>query len=852
MGCLRARKQTHAIINTRKAIRSCKSFLEGVCMGGKDDLGQGHLGWGNVLQLVIDVLPDPIFVKDGQHRWVACNAAFCRLIGQPHEKLIGRSDPDFWPRAQAEEFWRIDDVVMASGVAHAQEEAATGSDGVLRTIWTRKFPLHDSKGHVIGVCGIITDITELQQHEERVAQLEAEVQAKLTLLDTQKALSAALARQQQLEHTHNQLEHDLAVRQHNTTSLRNSETWFRNLAKSSLDLIAIVDLPQLSVAYVNHHTWLGYAARDLVQLDVLEHAVHPDDWPALAAYWGQVSQAGASVEQRIEYRLRQPRGGWEWLQSRATPFMAEAAFAPNQVLITLSVITEHKRLEAALRASEERYRLIAETATDAIVSINEANTIVFVNGAAAEIFGYEASEMFGQSLSMLMPPAMRQSHSHGMRRYLATNVRHMRWEASEIVGLHKSGREIPLQVSFGEYRTDAGRVFTGIMRDISGQKRLAAQLLHAQKLEGVGRLAGGIAHDFNNLLTAIMGSADMALDELAEDGALRQDIATIQYAAQRAARLTRQLLAFARRQVIEPRVLDLNELLATVMPLLRRLVGEATELVVLPTPDLQLIKADPGQIEQVLMNLVANAHDAMPNGGRIELATANVEPQQPSGEIYATPTPDRYVQLTVRDTGIGMDAPVLQHIFEPFFTTKELGKGTGLGLAMCYGIVAQHGGQIEVSSVVGQGTTVTILLPQCNQPIAAPLPPVAEALPTGTETILLVEDELTVRQLVAQVLRKQHYTVLEAANGVDALQLLAEFHPRTVALLITDVMMPQMGGEALVAHLRKRKLPIRVLFMSGYVDQPLALEQHDGKAAYLAKPFSPTTLVRKVRELLDY
>ena len=393
----------------------------------------------------------------------------------------------------------------------------------------------------------------------------------------------------------------------------------------------------------------------------------------------------------------------------------------------------------------------------------------------------------------------------------------------------------------------------GSCSDITEHKHLEAQFLQAQKLASVGRLASGMAHDFNNLLTGILGYTDFALLDLPPECPVHTDLVEIHKAAERAAGLARQVLAVAGTQIIAPQVVNLNDLILDVDKLLRRLIGADVELITLPAADLHLVRADPGQIAQVLLNLAVNARDAMPHGGKLLITTANVVLDHVYASQHVGVVPGDYVLLAVRDTGTGMPEAVQQHLFEPFFTTKADGRGTGLGLATCDGIVKQHGGHLRFSSAVDQGTTFTIYLPRVED-VAGPQPahPDDGAIPGGTETILLAEDEPTVRALVARILRARGYTVLEAADGEEALRVAQEHAGVAIQLLLTDVVMPRMGGPVLAARLTALRPTINVLFTSGYTDA--AIVQHgmlDLGVAFLPKPYMSATLVRKVREVLD-
>jgi nitrogen-specific signal transduction histidine kinase/CheY-like chemotaxis protein len=386
---------------------------------------------------------------------------------------------------------------------------------------------------------------------------------------------------------------------------------------------------------------------------------------------------------------------------------------------------------------------------------------------------------------------------------------------------------------------------------VTERKHLEEQFRQAQKMEAVGRLAGGVAHDFNNMLTLILGYSDLMLQTLAPASPQFTALGEIKRAAERAAALTRQLLAFSRKQVIAPRVLDVNALVANMDKMLRPLIGEDVELVTALGPGAGPVRADVGQLEQVLVNLAVNARDAMPQGGRLTIATANVELDEACARTHLDVRPGPYLCLTVQDTGCGMDEEVLAHLFEPFFTTKEVGKGTGLGLSTAYAIVRQTGGHIDVTSAPGQGTTFRIYLPRATGPVepdpAAGSPGEASG---AAQTILVVEDEETVRALVGTVLRQHGYTVLEAADAGAALQLGAE-HPGPVHLLVTDVVMPRVSGHQLAQRLQALRPGLKVLYLSGHTeDAILRAGVREAEISFLPKPFTPEDLARKVRDVL--
>jgi two-component system cell cycle sensor histidine kinase/response regulator CckA len=387
--------------------------------------------------------------------------------------------------------------------------------------------------------------------------------------------------------------------------------------------------------------------------------------------------------------------------------------------------------------------------------------------------------------------------------------------------------------------------------DVTERSKLEQQLRQAQKMEAVGRLAGGIAHDFNNLLSVIMSYGELAIEPLKSGDPLRDDLQEILGAARKATALTRQLLAFSRQQVLQARVIDLGQVIGAMRPMLARILGEDVELAFLTSSESDRVLADPGQIEQVVMNLAVNARDAMPEGGKltIDITSAELEAKDVGAHLGMTPGP--YVMLAVSDTGVGMDAATRARVFEPFFTTKDVGKGTGLGLSTVFGIVKQTGGHVLVESEPNRGTTFKIYLPRTDRAADADVSPPATTVAGGSETILLVEDEDKVRAVACAILRRKGYRVLEAANGGEAYLVATDF-PEKIHLLVTDVVMPRMSGRKLVEHLGPRRPDMKVLFASGYTDD--AIVHHgvlDAGVPFLQKPFTPDGLLRKVREVLD-
>jgi two-component system cell cycle sensor histidine kinase/response regulator CckA len=514
-------------------------------------------------------------------------------------------------------------------------------------------------------------------------------------------------------------------------------------------------------------------------------------------------------------------------------------------------IGERKRAEAALLAERNLLRTLIDHLPDSIYVKDRQSRFMLVNRALLEVLGLDSTEqVLGKSDADFFPPEIAAQLAVDERMVFETGQALLNHEESVA---RPQGASRWVLTSRVPVRDAQGQIaaLVGVTRDITEHKSLQVQLLQSQKMECIGRLAGGVAHDFNNLLTAIVGYAELALATLAPDSQPHDDLLAILNAAERAIALTRQLLVFARKEVIAPQTLDLNELALTLDKLLRRLIGADVELVVREAPGAALVKADPHQIEQVLLNLAINSRDAMPDGGRLTIEIATVVREQVAESQHAQGGPAPYVMLAVSDTGVGMPPEVQSHVFEPFFTTKEIGKGTGLGLATCYGIVQQHGGQIEVSSKVGQGTVVKVYLPRVSEAANSRYVRAAPGnLPRGMETILLVEDEPMVRQLATRVLQQLGYTVLEAADGAEALRV-AQRDSGRIDLLVTDMVMPQMNGNALADRLRAVYPQLKVMLISGYSDirpsQRRLAEQGD---TLLQKPFTSDLLARTVHDLL--
>lgn len=515
-------------------------------------------------------------------------------------------------------------------------------------------------------------------------------------------------------------------------------------------------------------------------------------------------------------------------------------------------MTEQRRGDDAVRRMTE-YRNLFQLANDAILVLDaDDGTVLDVNDKACETYGIPREEFIGRKLQELTKDPILATQR------LAQIQAAPNFKEFETVHFRADGSPLNMMVSPSRIDYQGHHAILSINRNITeskqaeeGRVQLEQQLRQSQKLESVGQLAGGIAHDFNNLLTAITGYSDLTLKRIEVDSPIRPGIEEIKKAGLRAASLTRQLLAFSRRQILQTKLLDLNSIVADMDKMLRRLIGEDIDLVTLLKADLAPLKADPGQIEQVIMNLVVNARDAMPNGGKVTVETGHEYLDKTYAGQHFSVVPGQYVKLTVTDSGCGMPAETMKQIFEPFFTTKDVGKGTGLGLSTVYGIVKQSGGNIWVYSEEGKGTTFKVYLPRFDQESVSETTTVQPEIPRGRETVLLVEDEEMVRNLSREILEQHGYKVIQASDGAEGLRVCREFSGE-IELMISDVVMPQMSGSELAREVATLRPEMRTLFMSGYTDD--AIVRHgilDENLSFIQKPFMPDALALKAREVLD-
>jgi PAS domain S-box-containing protein len=623
---------------------------------------------------------------------------------------------------------------------------------------------------------------------------------------------------------------------------RAAEEQYRLLFESNPQPMWVVDRETLRFLAVNEAAiaHYGYSREEFLGMTIAE--IRPaGDVPALLAAMPGVAEG---LHEKEVWRHR--KKGGELIQVEVTTH--GLTFAGRHAFFALATdVTDRLRAEEALRASEERYRGLMEHAQDAIFVADKWGTVVEANAAAERLLKRPRSAIEGRSFV----EAIAEEHREDVQRRFERTLERGSTQGEETRALRSDGTAVPIEISASVVEVGSEKLVLAIIRDISEQNAMAEQFRLSQKMEAVGLLAGGVAHDFNNLLTAILGYSQLLARELRGNPEQFSAIEEIRKAGERAASLTRQLLAFSRKQVLALTILDLNAVVRHIEEMLSRLIGEDIEITTRFDRELGSVRADAGQIEQVIMNLAVNARDAMPKGGRILIETANVELEEGYIQTHVHAEPGPYVLLAVSDTGLGMDEATRSRIFEPFFTTKEKGRGTGLGLSTVYGIVKQSGGYIWVYSEPGKGTTFKVYLPRVAT-AAEPLPVSKdqEIARGGTETILLVEDEDAVRALASRILESKGYTVLLAESGAQAIEIARE-NP-AIDLLLTDMVLPGMGGSEISKRIHELAPRTKVLYTSGYTDDVIVrrgLMERD--AAFLEKPFTPNVLARRVREVLD-
>ena len=651
---------------------------------------------------------------------------------------------------------------------------------------------------------------------------------------------------------------DLQVLQQSEEALRSSEQRFRSIFEK---VAAGMTTTRVDGAFLQVNpaicAMLGYTETDLLRKRFPD-TVHPEDLKEFQRQFEDVL-SGRRRDIELEMRYLRQDGSTVWGHTTAV-WQFDADNRPTYCIHLIQDINQRKVAVRALQDSRQRYQGLINTLEGIVWEADADNfEFSFVSPQAEEILGYPVEKWTGT-------PRFWRNHVHpddlrGVIDVIEEARRNKRGYELEYRIVAADGSSVWLRDTVGIVQQEGGVTkLRGVMIDITRRKEAIlalkeseAQLRQAQKMEAIGRLAGGIAHDFNNILTAITGYGQLMQLKQEPGAAGQRETEEILKASRRAADLTGQLLAFSRQQVLQPKVIDLNEVIAEMNEMVSRLIGEDVELEVQHNPGLGAVKADPGQVQQVMMNLAVNARDAMPEGGRLTIATENVFIETPKSDgPYASIPVGKYVLVSLSDTGTGMSEEVRAKLFEPFFTTKEQGKGTGLGLSTVYGIVRQSGGEVTVESAIDHGSTFRVFLPLVeNESVEAPFAPVEESNPAGTETILLVEDDETVRELAVEILSMNGYTLIEARNGVEALTIFDERRDE-IDLVVTDVVMPQMGGRELAEKILERDPEMGVLFLSGYTniaiaEQGLTVEEWN----FLQKPFSPVVLATKVRTLID-
>lgn len=523
------------------------------------------------------------------------------------------------------------------------------------------------------------------------------------------------------------------------------------------------------------------------------------------------------------------------------------------IVQTNTDISDLKRIQADLAEREAHLRSILATVPESMVVIDEGGTIASFSSAAEKLFGYSAEEVYGKNVRMLMPSPDREAHDGYLSHYLTTGERRIIGYGRVVSGQRKDGTVFPMELSVGEAIANGKRIFTGFVRDLTSRHKIEEELRQSQKMEAVGQLTGGLAHDFNNLLTVISGNLEM-IEARLQDPKLLSLVLEAQAAADDGAKLTGQLLAFGRRQPLNPKLVDIGQLVSSFSDLLRRTLGETIELRTVVTGSMNEALVDGSQLQNALLNLVLNARDAMPRGGFLSIEISPVRLDADYAQMYPQVRTGEYVLISVTDTGVGMSSETQEHAFEPFFTTKGMGAGTGLGLSMVYGFAKQFGGHVQLYSEIGQGTSIRIFLPALKARAAKEPPRAAEdkklQIPKGFERILVVEDDARVRRVAVSRLLDAGYSVIEATNGAEALAAFQE-NP-DIALLFTDVVMPGgMAGDELAHKVRALRPEIKVLFTSGYAEPTIAGRELAEAGSWLKKPYTARELAIRLRELLD-
>jgi PAS domain S-box-containing protein len=824
--------------------------------------------------LIIEGVDEVLFSVDREWRFTYVNAQASVILERPKEALLGRN------------MWEVFPALLGSSFELLYRQAmADGKPGLMEAFSPTAQAWYDVRAYLLPH-GLIINFKDNTSRK----RAEAETRLLAERAQVQAEVSRALA-----EVTHDyQSTLDTAARQ--LASVIGDACLIRLLSAdgASLELAAVHHPDPQAAAFAGSlfaeegpRPIAGDLAPRVVQTgeslllptissEQLRALSDPRYWPILDRFaitsvlYTPLRATGRVIGVLVMARIGRELPYTEEDQRVVQDLADRAAIAITNARLLRQIqseLAERVRVEEALRTSEARFTGIVASAMDAIISIDESQRIVVFNAAAEKMFRCTASAVIGQPIDQFVPPAAREIHARHIRAFGQTgDTSRSVHSLSALMAVRADGEEFPIEATISQALAGGERLYTVVMRDISERRqaeealqRTQAQLLRSQRMESIGQLAGGIAHDFNNLLVVIAGYCELMLEDLRQENPYYAELREIQKAGDRAASLVRQILAFSRQQVLQPQVVSLNETVANVDKLLHRVIGEDIELLSMLDPHLNPVFVDPGQIEQVIVNLVVNARDAMPGGGRLTIETANAELDAQYGLVgHPDVKAGSYVMLSVSDTGRGMDQATQDRIFEPFFTTKEPGKGTGLGLATVYGIVRQSEGYVWVYSEVGIGTTFKVYIPtvedvspaQPNAPGDEHVRQSASAAARRSSTILVVEDDAAIRGLIRQVLSQAGYAVLTAQHGQEALDVL-QAGPDAVAMVLTDIVMPQMSGRELLVHLKRDWPHVKTLCMSGYTDRAIerqgALSPFD---TFLQKPFTPAALLRRIDDVL--
>jgi PAS domain S-box-containing protein len=761
------------------------------------------------LRALFHSIPETVYLKGADGIYTDVNAAFEHTMGRPASQIIGHADAELFSAQEAEIIGRADAEAMAGRVFRVEHTRMAGGDP--RIIETISAPVYDISGTVIGVCGVSRDVTERRMAERALRESEQRYQAFIT------QLTEGIYRGELTEPISVALPVDEQVRL----------------------LYERFRLAEANNAFAQTY---GYSeVREVLGAHLADFHGNGDN-PANSAFLEafvenayRISNATSSVIDR----LGQPR----WFLNNMVGLVENGLLV--RIWGTQSDITERRLAELVHR----RLTAAIEQAAESILITDARGDIIYVNPYFERATGYTREEVTGKNPRILKSGEHSEAYYQNIWACLAAGET---W-AGRLTNRRKDGTLLAEEATISPVRDASGQVvsYVAVKRDISKELKLEEQLRQSQKMEAIGQLAGGVAHDFNNLLQVISGHTELLLEALPPDSPLHSDLNHVAEAGERASRLVAQLLAFSRRQVMRPEQLDLNEVVASLLKMLSRIIGEHIEVEFLGGQYLGSIQGDRGMVEQVLMNLCVNARDAMPEGGKLTIETENVLVNQEYISSHAYARPGRYVLLSITDNGIGMTREVMEHVFEPFFSTKKLGQGTGLGLATAYGIVKQHHGMIQVYSESGKGSTFKVYFPLSERPADVVGTKVAGVVPGGSETILLAEDDDMVRDLATRILERAGYRVIVARDGEEAIEKFRE-NRDSIDLLLLDVVMPRLGGHDVLAAARLERPEVKAVFASGYSENAVHTNFviHEG-LHLVQKPFMRETLLRAVREVLD-